>query len=413
MLSNALAWAQPALGCQQMCSLATQLLHLLGSYRSGAGVWKGTFGILRAITIVLRECRDCTCSEPSHPLAALLLQNWPLITQAMSATISHTDQHHGYSESLSSFSNLLSAAAGLRSASDIVPPLATSLAIGFAHAPHGSWLQCIVDLSNCESVRAQHAVAFSQLLAELQHAFMQSLQTSKAGPAASKPCADVVCCVPPVFSACCMPRVVLYVVYPDAGALVPAWLSMVSSLLLSWRELVEAVLLGDLMRQSILLLAHFLSQEHPVKAPVEALGFVRTLAAVRSDSVARVLNEPCAEHVGRASSSGPLLTGSQIVRCLLHGMAGSMPSADLREIVVATRQLWDAFGDEVFQRWMLEAVGCEGTPTASCSHATKAAFIKDIFSEKSRKMPQHFKQLLKRFCGGKRKGAGEVPGEAS
>jgi hypothetical protein len=219
--------------------------------------------------------------------------------------------------------------------------------------------------------------------------------------------------VPPVVSACCMPRVVLYVVYPDAGALVPAWLSMVSSLLLSWRELVEAVLLGDLMRQSILLLAHFLSQEHPVKAPVEALGFVRTLAAVRSDSVARVLNEPCAEHVGRASSSGPLLTGSQIVRCLLHGMAGSMPSADLREIVVATRQLWDAFGDAVFQRWMLEAVGCEGTPTASCSHATKAAFIKDIFSEKSRKMPQHFKQLLKRFCGGKRKGAGEVPGEAS
>jgi hypothetical protein len=171
----------------------------------------------------------------------------------------------------------------------------------------------------------------------------------------------------------------------------------------------EVAMLSDLLRQSVLLLAHFLGQEHPVKAPVEALVFARTLGAVHSDSLAQLLNEPCAEDLGLGpSASGLLRTGSQILRGLLHGMAGSMPSADLREIVVATRQLWDGFGDTNFERWMVEAISCEGTPTALCSHATKAAFLKDIFSEKSRKTPQHFKQLLKRFCGGKRKGTGEV-----
>lgn len=166
-----------------MCSLATQLLHSLGSCRGGAAVWQGTSAILRAITIVLKECRECTCSEAAHPLSALLLQNWSLISQAMNDAIANVD-HHGCCDLPSSFGNLLSSAASLRNASNIVPHLARSLAIGFTHAPHGSWLQCVSDLSNCESVRAPHAEAFSQLLRELQHAFMQALQAFKSGPTA-------------------------------------------------------------------------------------------------------------------------------------------------------------------------------------------------------------------------------------
>ena len=165
-----------------MCSLATQLLHSLGSCRGGAAVWQGTSAILRAITIVLKECRECTCSEAAHPLSALLLQNWSLISQAMNDAIANVD--HGCCDLPSSFGNLLSSAASLRNASNIVPHLARSLAVGFTHAPHGSWLQCVSDLSTCESVRAPHAEAFSQLLRELQHAFMQALQAFKSGPPA-------------------------------------------------------------------------------------------------------------------------------------------------------------------------------------------------------------------------------------
>merc|ERR1712118_303298 len=98
------------------------------------------------------------------------------------------------------------------------------------------------------------------------------------------------------------------------------------------------------------------------------------------------------------------LLGAVLLRGLMKALLGQMPSSALGVVMPGTKILLDLHGVLAFERWMHRAVDGEGFPGNNTKDSAKERFVKEIVAAKAN--GTHFKQLMKRFCGGKKKGCG-------
>ncbi|CAK0898332.1 unnamed protein product [Prorocentrum cordatum] len=105
--------------------------------------------------------------------------------------------------------------------------------------------------------------------------------------------------------------------------------------------------------------------------------------------------------VGVAGVEPPWPLGALAVRGTMKALMGQMPPNALGVIMPAARAVFQ-YGPEAAEAWVAMAVGGDGFPSPNTKEESKARLVKELMEASGD--AQRFKQALKRFCGGKKKG---------
>eukprot|EP00050_Salpingoeca_kvevrii_P010365 m.7918 g.7918 ORF g.7918 m.7918 type:complete len:1051 (-) comp2810_c0_seq1:42-3194(-) len=100
--------------------------------------------------------------------------------------------------------------------------------------------------------------------------------------------------------------------------------------------------------------------------------------------------------------------GERLVFNLLTGVAVSLPSWLLEDIVALIFGLYECFGMDQVEQWMYRCVQNPAFSRASVSDACKMQFLRDARAHASGSRGK-FKNLIKQFCGGKKKATSGRP----
>jgi len=105
---------------------------------------------------------------------------------------------------------------------------------------------------------------------------------------------------------------------------------------------------------------------------------------------------------GLALADKPWAFGAVVLRAVMKALLGQMPADALGVLVPAARAVFQ-HGPALGEAWAREAVSGEDFPSSTMKQESKERAVKEFVSTHGD--AQKFKQALKKFCGGKKKGA--------